>query len=153
MKKVYLLVTIIFQIGLVSGYSQTAEMDKPATVLETKVDTISKTKRGYFIGTKALATKKDLILLLKSNPASKKVYNKSETLEYILLVPALIGGFMIGHPLGASLAGKEMNLPLLGAGIGITAATLITSTMLENSGTKKAIKAYNKHVLDKKNTL
>ncbi len=117
-------------------------------IIETSIDTISKNKNGYFLGTKPLS-KKELINVLKSNNESNKVLKKSRIIGYILYVPAFIGGFMIGAPLGASIRGGKLDTPVFGIGVAVTTATLISSALIESSGHKKASKAYNKAVLGK----
>lgn len=116
--------------------------------IEIFADTISKTKEGYFLGTK-LISKRQLIETLKSNSESKKEYKKAEIWTYILLVPAVVGGAMVGYPLGLAAGGGDINAPVLGIGLGIVASTLITSALIESSAFKKSIKAYNKSISTK----
>ncbi|TAF74116.1 MAG: hypothetical protein EAZ53_10375 [Bacteroidetes bacterium] len=173
MHKSISIVIFLIQINFISGFSQTkielnnetqysnlsvenqtvdSNIETQKTLLneyvEAPADTISKTDKGYFIGTKAL-TKQQLLEILKSNNASNQVYKKAETWSYILFVPAIIGGAMVGYPLGRAAGGGDFNAPVFGIGAGVVTATLISAALIDSSTLKKSIKAYNKSVLSK----
>lgn len=71
----------------------------------TEVDTFIKTGKTIFWVQKI--SKVDLNKVLMSNSTSKKEFEIAETWSYILVVPAIIGGFMFGYSLGAAIGGKD----------------------------------------------
>lgn len=173
MYKLFSLVIFLIQINLISGFSQSnielfnetqnlnlslenqivnSNIETQKTILnesiETSADTISKTDKGYFLGTKAI-TKKQLLEILKSNSESNKINKKAETWGYVLLVPAMVGGALLGYPLGVAAGGGDFNAPVFGIGAGVVTATLIAAALIDSSTLKKSIKAYNKSVFSK----
>jgi hypothetical protein len=80
---------------------------------------------------------------MKANTEAYKLFNKSRTLNTVSVVLGVVGGFMVGYELGASLGGnRDINWGVMGAGLGLTGVSIAFDIGSKSSG-KKAVRLYN----------
>jgi hypothetical protein len=136
MKK--LLLSFILTLFMSYGFSQ------------TKQDTIT-IKKGfgtYYIQNGKMLKPKQLLELTKSNPVAHEVMLKAKKNQTPAVIFGGIGGFCIGYSLGSLVSGSDVNWPLLGAGIGLSAISIPFSSAYTKH-TTAAVKAYNEGLQQK----
>lgn len=110
-------------------------------IKKTGVDTITmKAGKYYYRGN--IITRSAILPLIQNIKMAKRKYNSASFYEIVSYVCAIPGGLLIGHPLGGALAGKALNVPILGIGIGL-AASSIPFVVLHNLKMRQAIRLYN----------
>jgi hypothetical protein len=70
--------------------------------------------------------------VLLDHPESRSDASAARTWTYVALVPAAAGGFMLGWPVGAALAGGDFNAPLFFTGVGVAAVGMALGKYASN---------------------
>jgi hypothetical protein len=98
-----------------------------------------------FQGKKNLRTT-DIEKYLLSNPEAKVFLEKAKTNKTFSFIFSFGGGFAVGFAAGSAIGGKELNVPLIGAGVaGIALSIPFYNGYMKNM--KKAVMAYNKSLI------
>ena len=89
-----------------------------------------------------VVTPKRLMEITSGNKEAQHKMRLAKPNYDVAQVFGLAGGFCIGWPLGAAIAGGEPNWAILGIGVGLVAVS-IPFTLKYNSHAKDAIQIYN----------
>ncbi len=87
-------------------------------------------------------TIKDVELLLADNQMALKELKSSKAPRTLGMILGVVGGAMIGFPLGAGIGGGDPNLVVASIGVGL-AAISIPISISANKKLKKAVNIYN----------
>ena len=79
---------------------------------------------------------------LRFDKENRRLVSNARTAKTITLMLGFGGGFCIGYSLGSAIAGKPVNLPLLGVGAGLIVVAIPIS-MSYSKSLKKAIRNFN----------
>jgi hypothetical protein len=131
MNKLYTLI-ILLVLAFSSSYGQTG------TPIEVK-----KVFGGYkyFQGDSRL-NMNQLVVAMESNEIAFQQIKKAQSTNTLGMIIAGAGGFMIGWPLGTSIAGGDPNWVLAGIGAGLIVASIPISKKVI-SHTNMAVETYN----------
>lgn len=85
----------------------------------------------------------DLVNIMRTNEEAYKSIKSAQSNYTLASVIGFAGGFMIGWPIGAAVAGGEPNWALAGIGAGLLVATIpLTNSFVKKS--KFAVGSYNR---------
>ena len=112
---------------------------------QTKPDQISFTKS--FWGNKFYQNGKEynfneVVQLMKKNQEAYDLIRQSRSNTTLAGVIGFIGGGLMGWPIGAAIAGKEMDWAVFGAGVAVTAVS-IPIALSGDRKLKKAVEVWN----------
>ncbi len=142
MKKIYLLLSTFYCFITFTGLCQT----------RTDSIEIKKSFGTVFQQQSRNLTPKQLTDIVKNNPEAYKEMQQAKTNYAAATVFNYAGGFLIGYPLGTTLAGGKANWKLAGIGAGFLALSIpFTSGYTKHAG--KAVTMYNKSVVTSLNKL
>lgn len=80
--------------------------------------------------------------VLSRYPESEALFRKAKNQYNFSQIFGFIGGFMIGYPIGTSLAGGEFNVPMAATGAGMIAIAF-PAAKSANQNLMRAIDVYN----------
>ena len=95
----------------------------------------------FYQGGKSLSMNQ-LVNVMESNEQAYKQMRSAQTTLTLTSVIGFAGGFMVGWPIGAAIAGGEPNWALAGAGAGLIAISIPLSIKF-NKQAKQAVDNYN----------
>ena len=115
-----------------------------SAIAQYQQDTIRVVKgfSTFYTRNNQLLTARDLLEITKPNTAAYKEMRIGKSNKNFATILVLTGGFMIGLPLGAALAGGDPNWPLAAIGSGLFVLSLPFSASYNKHATK-AVRLYN----------
>jgi len=113
---------------------------------QTSTDSISMKKvcGGYqfYQGNQRL-NMDQLVKIIKPNEQAYKQIQSAKSTSTLASIIGFAGGFMVGWPIGAAIAGGEPNWKLAGIGAGLIVVSIPISHTC-NKKTQEAVRMYNK---------
>ena len=107
-----------------------------------RINTV-KTFGGYkFMQYGSALTMNEIGNIISVNPEAFRVYKKAKSNAGIAMVMGVVGGAMVGYPLGVALGGgdPEWSVAAIGAGVTVVGFTIASSA---SKKTKRAVEIYN----------
>ncbi len=109
-------------------------------------DTIAVTNHGsYYIYNGEQLSSPELVNLIMDNPAAYNEYFRAKSNEDVAMVLGIIGGSLIGWPLGTEMGGGDPEWAIAGVGAGILAIA-IPFAVTAKKQTIRAIRLYNEGI-------
>jgi hypothetical protein len=90
------------------------------------------------------------IILFVNDDEATRLFTASKSLQYAGMPFALVGGMLMGYPVGYALGGKEFNTPVFLSGCGVAAVGIIFGVIADKNRVKAA-ERYNKVLKEKWN--
>ncbi len=116
------------------------------SIAQTSSDTIEVKQRfgtSTFYKNGTILKPSQLLSLVQVNEEAFREMKLAKTNNDLGLVFGVLGGFMVGYPLGTALGGGKPQWELLGIGAGLIVISIPFSSAY-NKHSKKAINLYNK---------
>ncbi len=85
---------------------------------------------------------RDLVKTMESNQQAFEMIKKAQTNQSLASVIGLVGGGLVGWPIGTAIGGGDANWVLAGVGAGLIGVSIPLSSSA-NKKTKEAVETYN----------